>query len=129
MAEGMLRHYHGDRFNVQSAGTNPSKINPYAIRAMQELGIDISRQHSKSVIDFKDKSYDFVVTVCDNAKETCPLFLGDVKRIHWSFVDPADANGDDEAVMAIFRKVRDQIRAEIDKEFGKNGPRKHSHCR
>ena len=114
MAEGMLRHFHGDRFNVQSAGTNPSEINPYAIRAMQELGIDISRQHSKSVTDFKDQSYDFVVTVCDNAKETCPLFLGDVKRIHWSFVDPADADGDNEAVMGIFRKVRDQIRAKID---------------
>jgi len=114
MAEGMLRHYHGDRFEVQSAGTNPSKINPYAVRAMQEIGIDISRQQSKSVDDFKDKSYDFVVTVCDNAKETCPLFLGDMKRIHWSFVDPADADGDDEAVMAVFRKVRNQIRAKLD---------------
>jgi arsenate reductase (thioredoxin) len=119
MAEEMLRHYHGNRFSVQSAGTNPSKINPYAIRTMQELGIDISLQHSKSVIDFKDQSYVFVVTVCDNAKETCPLFLGDAKRIHWSFVDPADADGDDKAVMAVFRKVRNQIRSKIDNAFGK----------
>jgi len=120
MAEGMLHHYHGDRFNVQSAGTNPSKINPYAIRAMQELGIDISRQYSKSVTDFKDQFYDFVVTVCDQANETCPLFLGNVKRIHWSFRDPAKAEGDEETILAVFRKVRDQIREHIDIEFGKN---------
>lgn len=119
MAEGLLRHYYGNEYKVQSAGTDPSELNPKAVQVMAEIGIDISQQHSKSVSEFQNETFDTVVTVCDNAKETCPLFLGNVNRIHWSLTDPAEAKGDEEAVLAVFRKVRDQIREHIDNAFGK----------
>ena len=120
IAEGLLRHFYGNRYQVQSAGTDPAVLNPKAVQVMAEIGIDISRQHSKSVSKFENDSFDTVVTVCDRANETCPLFLGNVKRIHWSFIDPAEAEEDEETALAVFRKVRDQIREHIDIEFGKN---------
>jgi arsenate reductase len=110
MAEGLLRHDAGDRFEVSSAGVNPSSVRPEAIDVMAELGIDISHHRSKSVEEFVGQSFDYVITVCDNANEQCPVFPGNTKRIHWSFEDPAAASGDLEERLAVFRRVRDQIR-------------------
>lgn len=110
MAEGLLRQIGGDTYDVESAGTAPSTVRPEAIAAMQELGIDISRHRSKSVDEFSGKSFDYVITVCDNARETCPVFPGDVARIHWSFDDPASVDGSEDERLAVFRRVRDEIR-------------------
>lgn len=111
MAEGLLRHAGGDLFEVLSAGSKPAGyVHPMAIEAMKEIGIDISEHTSKSLEIYLDGSVDTIVTVCGNASDACPVFPGDVKRYHWGFVDPAHAEGDDEAVMAVFREVRDQIR-------------------
>jgi arsenate reductase (thioredoxin) len=107
MAEGYLRHVAGDRFDVFSAGTRPAGLNPNAVKAMAEIGIDISASRSKSVDEFADKEFDYVVTVCDNAKEACPIFPGSGQRVHHSFEDPAAAPA--ERQPAAFRKVRDQI--------------------
>jgi arsenate reductase len=109
MAEGLLRHIAGDRFDVASAGVSPTHVRPEAITAMREIGIDISHRNSKSVDTFSGQEFDYVITVCDNAKEQCPVFPGTTKRIHWSFADPATAEGDDELRLAVFRKVRDEI--------------------
>jgi arsenate reductase (thioredoxin) len=110
MAEGLLRHDAGDRFEVESAGTKPSKVRPEAIAVMRELGIDISNHRSKSVDEFADQSYDYVLTVCDNAKESCPIFPGHANRMHHSFQDPAAVEGTEGKRLAAFRVVRDQIR-------------------
>lgn len=110
MAEGLLRHDAGDRFEVASAGVEPSHVRPQAIEVMREVGIDISSHHSKSVDEFTGQEFDYVITVCDNANEQCPIFPGNTKRIHWSFDDPAAAEGDDEKKLAVFRRVRDEIR-------------------
>jgi arsenate reductase (thioredoxin) len=110
MAEGLLRHDAGDRFEVFSAGTNPSSIRPEAIAAMLELGIDISGHRSKSVDEFSGQRFDYVLTVCDNAKESCPVFLGNTAAIHHGFADPADVQGSDEEKLAAFRCVRNQLR-------------------
>ena len=110
MAEGLLRHDAGDRFEVESAGTKPSSVRPEAIAVMRELGIDISGHRSKSVDEFADQSYDYVLTVCDNAKESCPIFPGHANRLHHSFEDPASVEGSDENRLSAFRLVRDQIR-------------------
>src|SRR6185295_3636648 len=104
MAEGLLRHLAGERFEVESAGVEPSHVRPQAIEAMREAGIDISHQRSKSVDEFAGQEFDYVITVCDNARERCPVFPGKTKRIHWSFDDPATAEGDDEMRLAVFRK-------------------------
>ena len=109
MAEGLLRHIAGDRFDVASAGVSPTHVRPEAITAMREIGIDISHHNSKSVDAFSGQEFDYVITVCDNAREQCPVFPGNTKRIHWSFADPATAEGDDEMRLAVFRKVRDEI--------------------
>ena len=109
MAEGLLRHLAGDRLSVASAGVAPSQVRPEAIEAMREIGIDISEQRSKSVDEFLKQEFDYVITVCDNANEQCPLFPGQTTRIHWSFEDPAAAPGDDAARLAVFRRVRDEI--------------------
>lgn len=109
MAEGLLRHDAGDRFEVSSAGTRPSQVRAEAIAAMREVGIDISAQRSKSVDDFAAQAFDYVITVCDNAKETCPIFPATTKRIHWSIEDPAAAQGSEEERLAEFRRVRDQM--------------------
>jgi arsenate reductase (thioredoxin) len=109
MAEGLLRHLAGDRFEVMSAGVSPTQVKPEAITAMREIGIDISSHRSKSVDEFSHEQFDYVITVCDNANEQCPVFPGSTKRIHWSFEDPAAAAGDENARLAVFCRVRDEI--------------------
>lgn len=113
MAEGLLRHLAGDRFEVASAGTRPVGLNPDAVTVMHELGVDISQHRSKLVDEFLDKQFDYVITVCDNAKESCPVFPGNAQRLHWSFEDPAAAKGPVEARRIVFRRVRDQIQGRI----------------
>jgi arsenate reductase (thioredoxin) len=110
MAEGLLRHDAGDRFEVASAGTKPSRVRPEAIAAMKELGIDISGHRSKSVDEFTGQQFDYVLTVCDNAKESCPLFPGQTVTIHHNFEDPAALQGSEAERLATFRRIRDEIR-------------------
>ncbi|HSE17952.1 MAG TPA: arsenate reductase ArsC [Pyrinomonadaceae bacterium] len=109
MAEGLLRHLAGERFEVASAGVSPSRVRPEAIAVMREIGIDISQHRSKSVDEFSDQEFDYVITVCDNANEQCPIFPGNTERIHWSFDDPAAVEGDEHARLEVFRRVRDEI--------------------
>ena len=113
MAEGLLRHEAGDRFEVFSAGTKPSTVRPEAIAVMHELGIDISGHRSKSVDEFAGQDFDYVLTVCDNAKASCPIFPGNTKRIHWSVDDPAAVEGSEEHRLAAFRRVRDELRGRL----------------
>ncbi|MGD0778026.1 MAG: arsenate reductase ArsC [Candidatus Solibacter sp.] len=110
MAEGLLRHDAGERFDVESAGTKPGIVRPEAIAAMKELGIDISGHRSKHVEEFEGQRFDYVITVCDNAKEACPVFLGAARRLHRSFDDPAALNGPEEDRLALFRRVRGELR-------------------
>jgi arsenate reductase len=116
MAEGWLRHLAGDRFAVASAGTKPGSLNRTAVQVMGECGVDISGHHSKSVDEFVQQAFDCVITVCDNVKESCPVFPGGGRRLHWSFQDPAAAQGTEEQRLAVFRRVRDQIEQRI-REF------------
>ncbi len=109
MAEGWLRHLAGDRFDVASAGTHPVGLNPMAVEVMKEVGVDISSHHSKNMEEFKDQAFDVVITVCDQAKESCPLFPHARSLLHWSFEDPASATGTKEAQLKVFRRIRDQI--------------------
>lgn len=110
MAEGLLEHDAGDRFEVESAGTKPGRVRPEAIAVMKELGIDVSGHRSKHVNEFQGQSFDYVLTVCDNAKESCPVFPGHTKRIHNAFEDPAALQGTEEERLALFRQVRNEIR-------------------
>ena len=110
MAEGLLRHDAGERFEVFSAGTKPGPVRPEAITAMRELGIDISGNRSKSVDEFAGQQFDYVLTVCDNAKESCPLFPIKTVTVHHNFEDPAALQGSEEERLALFRRVRDDIR-------------------
>lgn len=110
MAEGLLKHITKGEYEVYSAGTKPSKVRPEAIKVLQEIGIDISLNRSKSVDEFIDKEIDYVLTVCDNARENCPYFPVKKKLIHHSFEDPAEAQGDEEARLSVFRKVRNEIK-------------------
>jgi arsenate reductase len=119
MGEGLFRHYVGDRFAIESAGTKPSLVRPEAIAVMAELGIDLSGHRSKSVEEFLDREFRYVVTVCDNAKESCPVLPGRAEKIHWSFEDPASVEGTVEERQAAFRRIRDQIRARVE-EFTKS---------
>lgn len=116
MAEGFLKSFDSE-LEVYSAGTKPAdRINPYAIKAMKEVGIDISDGKPENVDKYLNESFDYVITVCDNAKETCPVFMGDVKhRLHIGFYDPAEAKGTEEEVMPIYRRVRDEIEREFRK--------------
>ena len=109
MAEALLRHIAGDRLDVYSAGTKPSVVNPVAIEAMRAIGIDISDQRSKHLNEFLDMPFDYVITVCDNAAETCPVFPGLAVRIHWSFPDPAAVEGSNADRLASFAQVRDAL--------------------
>jgi arsenate reductase len=113
MAEGLLRHEAGDRFDVYSAGTKPSVVRPEAIAVMNEIGIDISGHRSKSVDEFVGKELDYVITVCDNANESCPVFPAKTLRMHWPFADPGSVQGSDEERKAAFRKVRDQVHGRL----------------
>jgi arsenate reductase len=113
MAEGLLRHEGGNRFEVFSAGTKPSHVRPEAIAVMKEIGLDISGHRSKSVDEFVGQDLEFVITVCDNAKETCPIFPGTANRLHWSFDDPAAVEGTEDTRLAAFRKIRDQLHGRI----------------
>jgi arsenate reductase len=113
MAEGLLRHEAGDAFEVFSAGTKPSIVRPEAIAAMSEIGIDICGHRSKSVDEFVGNQLDYVITVCDYAKESCPIFSSATKRLHWSFEDPAAVEGSEEERKASFRRIRDQIHGRL----------------
>ena len=113
MGEGLFRSVLGDKFDVFSAGTRPSSVRPEAVDVMREIGIDISAHRSKSVDDFLGRQFRYVITVCDNAKESCPVFPGRAERIHWSFEDPAAVEGSEEERKAAFRRIRDQIAERI----------------
>lgn len=110
MAEGLLRHDAADRFEVASAGVEPTRVRPEAVEVMSEIGIDISDHCAKSTDEFGGQEFDYVITVCDNANEHCPIFPGNTTRIHWSFDDPAAVEGDDDIKLRAFRRVRDEIR-------------------
>ncbi len=110
MAEGLLRHDAGDRFDVESAGRNPGVVRPEAIAVMRELGIVIDGHRSKHVNEFDGQRFDCVITVCDNARESCPLFFNAAKHLHENFEDPAALQGSEEQRLAVFRKVRDELR-------------------
>ena len=118
MAEGLLRREGGDRFEVESAGVSPSRVRPEAVEAMREIGIDISGHRSKSADVFAGQHFDYIITVCDNARETCPVFPGRAERIHRSFEDPpAPGAADPETTMGVFRRVRDEIREWLRDDF------------
>lgn len=109
MAEAVLRHHGGDRFEVHSAGTEPRGVNPLTLRVLAEAGIDASGARSKSVKEYLDETFDYVVTVCDEARQVCPVFPGVHESLHWGYEDPAEAEGSEEARLAVFRKVFIQI--------------------
>ena len=113
MAEGLLRAWAGDRFEAFSAGSQATLVRPLAIRAMAELGIDISSQHSKTVADFAGQRVDYAITVCDESCEACPYFPGAQHQLHWVFDDPAAATGTEDEQLAVYRRVRDEIGAQI----------------
>jgi arsenate reductase (thioredoxin) len=117
MAEGLLRDLAGDRFEVFSAGTEATRVRQEAISVMAEIGVDISSQESKTLERYIDEPFDRVVTVCDDANETCPFFPGARERLHWSFPDPSRAGGEAEERLAVFRKVRDEIQTRIENEL------------
>jgi arsenate reductase len=117
MAEGMLRNLAEGRFEVMSAGTEATRLRPLAIRAMEELGIDISGQESKTLERYLGEPFDYVITVCDKANEACPFFPGAKNRLHWSFEDPSQAEGSEDERLAVFRKVRDDLRERIEQEL------------
>ncbi len=113
MAEGFLRHMGGNRFEAFSAGVDPAAVNPLSVKAMSEAGIDISAQRSKAVTEFLGQKFDYIITVCDNAKRTCPVFPGKHEKIHWDLEDPADAVGSEEDKMKAFIDIRDKIRDNV----------------
>ena len=114
MAEGFLRHMAGDRFEVFSAGVKPTQVNPLAVKVMAEAGVDISKHRSKSAMEFIGQQFDYIITVCDNAKQTCPVFPGKHEKIHWDLEDPAEAQGSEEERIVVFRTIRDEIRKKIE---------------
>ena len=117
MAEGLLRHLAGDRFEAMSAGTEATSVRPEAISAMAELGADIAGQESKTLERYLGESFDHVVTVCDAANEACPFFPGTRERLHWSIDDPSRVTGGSEERLEAFRSARDEIRARIESEL------------
>ncbi|NOZ63263.1 MAG: arsenate reductase ArsC [Calditrichaeota bacterium] len=121
MAEGFLKAM-APKLEVFSAGTEPaSRVHPFAIKVMEEEGVDISQNEPKNVSHYLNRSFDYVITVCDHAKETCPVFLGEVKnRLHVGFEDPAEATGAEEEVLQVFRRVRDEIKAAFAKFYQEN---------
>ena len=121
MAEGLLRARAGDEFEAHSAGNVATEVRPLAIRAMAEIGIDISGQRSKSTAEYAGQRFDYAVTVCDDAKEACPYFANAARPVHWRFDDPAAATGSDDEKLEVYRRVRDEIRAQIDEFVSANG--------
>ncbi len=121
MAEGLLHALAGARFEVHSAGTEATLVRPQAIKVMKELGIDISGQESKTLERYLGEPFDYVITVCDDANEACPFFPGARRRLHWSFEDPAAAEGSEEQRLGVFRKARDQIKGRIEEELVTGG--------
>jgi arsenate reductase len=111
MAEGLLQHDAGDKFEVESAGTKASFVRPEAIAVMREAGIDVTGHRSKNVDEFQGQDFDYVITVCDNARETCPVFFGKAQKLHHDFEDPAAASGSEDQRLAVFRRVRDELRS------------------
>ena len=124
IAEAILRRLGGADFEVSSAGTHPGTVNPLTIRALAEIGIDWSGARSKSVVEFLDEPFDYVITVCDQAREACPVFPGEHESIHWGFDDPAAARGTEEQRMAVFRRVLGEISVRI-KPFAEVARRAH----
>jgi arsenate reductase (thioredoxin) len=122
MGEGLFRREGRGGYEVASAGTNPSQVRTEAVAVMKELGIDISGQRSKSVNEFEGQSFDYVVTVCDNARDNCPVFPAGTERIHWSFEDPAAVQGSEAERLVAFRRIRDQIHEQV-KAFFKSHSR------
>ncbi|MCR4428354.1 MAG: arsenate reductase ArsC [Caldiserica bacterium] len=117
IAEGYLRERHGDLFEALSAGTHPTRVHPFAVKVMSEMGIDISNQRSKGLEEFANQKFDLVVTVCDSAKESCPFFPGAKILLHAGFPDPSEADGSEEEKLVTFRKVRDRIISWIDQNL------------
>jgi arsenate reductase len=117
MAEALVRHLAGDRFEVMSAGTEATHVRPLAVRAMDEVGIDISGQESKTLDRYLGEPFDYVITVCEEANEACPFFPGAAERLHWSLPDPAAAQGTEEERLEVFRSVRDLLRDYIEGEL------------
>jgi arsenate reductase (thioredoxin) len=117
MAEGLLRHLAGDRCEAMSAGTEATHVRPLAVRAMEEIGVDISGQESKTLERYLHEPFDHVITVCDGANEACPFFPGAANRLHWSFEDPSKAEGSEEDRLSVFRSVRDRIRERIEADL------------
>ena len=117
MAEGLLRHLGGDRFEAHSAGTEATRVRPLAIRAMHELGIDISQQTSKTLDPYVNDRFDYVITVCDDANEACPYFPNAAHRVHWSLPDPSKATGSEAEQLAVYQTVRDDLRSRIESEL------------
>jgi arsenate reductase len=113
MAEGFFRHFGGDGVEVYSAGLSPKGVHPLAIKVMAEIGIDISKQTSNNLDEYRSQKFDYLITVCDNAAANCPVFPGEGKRLHWPFDDPAVATGTEEEILAEFRRIRDQIGAAV----------------
>ena len=113
MAEGLLRELAGDHMAVYSAGAKPSQVNPFAIEAMSQRGIDISSHASDDLRRYLSREFDYVITVCDNAADNCPVFPGRAQRLHWSFADPAAVQGDDDAILRSFVKTRDGLEARL----------------
>jgi arsenate reductase len=118
MAEGLVNALYAHRYRAFSAGTDPSSLNPYAVRVMQEIGIDISDHRSKSVDEFMDQDLDYMVTVCDQAKESCPFFSGGRMPMHKGFQDPASVAGTEPEKLQVFRRVRDEMRDWVERTFG-----------
>jgi arsenate reductase len=117
MAEGLLRDLAGDRFEAMSAGTEAARVRPLALRVMEEIGVDISHQESKTLDRYLGEPFAYVITVCDDANEACPFFPGAANRLHWSFEDPSKAEGTEDERLAVFRSVRDRIRERIEDEL------------
>jgi arsenate reductase len=118
MAEGLINHFLGDRYQAFSAGTEVTRVNPRAIKVMQELGIDISGQRSKVLDEFAAERFDYVITLCGDAHERCPLFFGGVERLHIGFHDPTGASGSEEEILGEFRRVRDEIKEKLVEYLG-----------
>lgn len=118
MAEALLHHLYGDRYDASSAGTEATRVHPLAVAAMAELDIDCSSQRSKSIDEMENERFDLAVIVCDDTREACPVFPGAAQQLHWSLPDPSQAEGDKQARLDIFRAVRDKIRRRVEETFG-----------